>query len=243
MPTGNPPNPPTAREIAAVFRTLGRLYTTHPLHVTPEAQFHALVAVVLSSRTKDPTTNAAMERLWARVEAEVDRMGRGNVPQAGTPVPPRILPQALLAIPEADIATLLNPVGFYKTKARHLRQLAALLLERHGGRVPATREELLELPGVGRKVANLILNICFATAAICVDVHVHRIVNRLGWIETQSPEQTEEALTELLPEKYWTATNLVFVNHGQQICVPVSPFCSRCPIHDRCARVGVAKSR
>jgi len=230
MPRGKraaAPNPPSPRDIAAVFRILGKLYTTHPLHVTPNEQFDALVATVLSSRTKDPTTNAAMERLWAR----------GGYPGRG------VTPEVLLSIPVDEIAALLNPVGFYKTKARQLHALSALLLDKFDGKVPASREELMELPGVGRKVANLILNICFAKAAICVDVHVHRIANRLGWIATGAPEQSEQALMELLPQKYWSATNLVLVNHGQQICVPVSPKCSICPVYKYCARVGVVKSR
>jgi endonuclease III len=216
-----PVNPPDAKAVRDVFRILGKLYKTHPLHVDPRDHFQVLVAAMLSARTRDPTTNAAMTRLW---------------PLASTP-------EQMLAIPEADLAVLLKPVGFWNAKAKYLHELSAMLLARWHGKVPHTREELMELPGVGRKVANLVLNICFNTAAICVDVHVHRIVNRLGWIVTTSPEQTELALMDLLPEKYWSPTNLVFVNHGQQICLPVSPLCSKCPIYDYCARVGVTKSR
>lgn len=226
-PGDPPPNVPTGREIAAVFRILGALYTTHPLHVSPNEQFHALVAVVLSARTRDPVTNEAMARLWERAGAD-----RHDV-----------TPRDILAIPEKELADILNPVGFYKTKAKHLHELSRMLLERFGGRVPQTREELVELPGVGRKVANLILNICFLKSAICVDVHVQRIANRLGWIVSDDPLDTETQLMALLPEKYWTATNLVLVNHGQQVCQPVIPQCSRCAIYKYCARVNVVKNR
>jgi endonuclease-3 len=212
---------PTAREVGAVLRKLAALYPRHPLNVVPREPFQVLVATVLSSRTKDPTTNAAMERLWAR---------------AGTP-------QAILAVPVDELAELLKPVGFYRTKAAHLHKLCRQLIEEHGGRVAATREELTALSGVGRKVANLVLNICFNTAAICVDTHVHRIANRLGWVVTDGPEATEYALMELVPERYWSQLNRVLVNHGQQVCNPISPHCSTCEIVKHCQQVGVIKSR
>jgi endonuclease III len=226
-PGDPPPNVPDGRSIATVFRILGKLYSTHPLHVRPDQQFHALVAVVLSARTRDPVTNQAMARLWQRAGADTHQ----------------VTPEDILAIPEQELAEILNPVGFYKTKAKHLHELSRMLLERFGGVVPQTREELVELPGVGRKVANLILNICFLKDAICVDVHVHRIVNRLGWIVSDEVLDTEEKLMALLPEKYWTATNLVLVNHGQQICQQVIPQCSKCAIYKYCARVNVVKNR
>ncbi|MDQ3023488.1 MAG: endonuclease III [bacterium] len=221
------PNVPTARELATVFRILGAQYTTHPLHVFPEQHFQVLVATVLSARTRDPATNEAMARLWQRAG------GDGH----------EVRPEHLLAIPEKELAALLRPVGFYFTKAKHLHALCTALLERFDGAVPRTRDELLELPGVGRKVANLVLNICFDTAAICVDVHVHRIVNRLGWIVSKDPLDTEHKLMALLPEKYWSPTNLVLVNHGQQVCQPIVPQCSRCAIYKHCARVNVLKNR
>src|SRR5688572_9096315 len=192
-----PPNVPSLREIATVFRILGKLYTTHPLHVTPQDRFHALVAVVLSARTRDPVTNEAMVRLWQRAGADLHE----------------VTPRDILAISVPELAELVRPVGFWNVKAKHLHELSAMLLDKFGGRVPESREELMELPGVGRKVANLILNICFAQAAICVDVHVQRIANRLGWIVSDDPLDTEEKLMALLPQKYWTATNLVLVNH------------------------------
>jgi endonuclease-3 len=226
-PGDPPPNVPSPHDVASVFRILGALYKTHPLHVDPAEQFQVLVATVLSARTKDPTTNEAMGRLWQRAGADKHE----------------VRPEDILAIPEQELAALLKPVGFWNAKARHLHGLSAMLLERFDGRVPQSREELLELPGVGRKVANLVLNICFAKAAICVDVHVQRVTNRLGWIVSDDPLDTEMKLMELLPEKYWSPTNLVFVNHGQQVCQPIIPRCSQCPIYKYCARVNVMKVR
>lgn len=211
----------SARSVGAVLTKLNELYPRHPLNVRPREPFQVLIATVLSSRTKDPTTNAAMERLWARAQT----------------------PAGILAVPADELAELIKPVGFYRTKALHLHKLCRQLIEHHGGRVPATREELTQLSGVGRKVANLVLNICFDTAAICVDTHVHRISNRLGWVATADPEATEYALMELVPERYWAQLNRVLVNHGQQVCQPVSPRCSACAIARHCARVGVGKSR
>lgn len=215
---------PTAalkRKATKVLDTLAPLYPGHPLAVTPADPFQVLVATVLSARTKDPTTNAAMERLW---------------PRANTP-------EAILAMDREELAALLKPVGFFATKAKHLQELSQLLIEQHDGKVPRTREELLELPGVGRKVANLVLNICFDYPAICVDTHVHRIANRLGWVETDTPEQTERALEQLVPQSHWAMLNRVLVNHGQQVCQPSSPFCSRCTLGKGCPRIGVSRSR
>jgi endonuclease-3 len=141
------------------------------------------------------------------------------------------------------IAELIYPAGFYRTKARNLRAIAEILVGEHGGSVPANREELIALPGVGRKTANLVLGIGHGIPAICVDIHVHRIPNRLGLISTRTPEQTELTLEALLPREYWIPVNSLLVRFGQQVCTPVSPWCSRCPLSDECARVGVTRSR
>lgn len=207
----------TPRRAGTVLRRLERLYPRHPLNVRPADPFQVLVATVLSSRTKDPTTNAAMERLWRRASS----------------------PAAILATAEDELAELIKPVGFYRTKARQLHALSRLLLDEFGAEVPAEREQLMRLPGVGRKVANLVLNICFDTAAICVDTHVHRIANRLGWVATSKPEQTEQALMKLVPVRYWTMLNRVLVNHGQQVCQPLRPRCDDCAISRHCPRAGV----
>ncbi len=228
------PNPPTPRQLAVLFRRLDALYPGHPLDNDPAQPFQVLVATILSARTKDPTTNAAMRRLWEAASGQV-------VPGEGAW--PTVTPAMLLALPEARIAELIYPVGFYQTKAKHLLKMSRLLIERFDGQVPRTRDELLELPGVGRKVANLLLNICWDIPAICVDIHVHRICNRLGWVSTKTPEETEFTLMQLVPQKYWSTLNRVLVNHGQQICQPVSPFCSRCSLQGDCPQIGVINKR
>ena len=184
--------------------------------------YRVLVATILSSRTKDDVTAAASTRLFARA--------------------PDV--HELMALTEKDIRELIYPVGFYQTKARHLVATAALLIQRYAGCVPQTIEELVCLPGVGRKTANLVLAVAFGIPAICVDTHVHRISNRTGWVRTVTPEQTEYALMEVLPKRYWIEINELLVSFGQKICTPISPFCSRCGLrNDFCRQVGVARSR
>ncbi len=215
------PRPPSKRAATAFFNKLARLYTTHPLDVTADEPFRVLVGTILSSRTKDPVTNAAIARLWAVART----------------------PEDILAIPEQQLAELIKPVGFHNAKAHNLHGMCEMLINEFSGEIPRTQEELLQLPGVGRKVANLVLNICFDIPAICVDTHVHRICNRLGWICTDTPEQSEFALMEFIEEKHWATLNRVLVNHGQQVCNPVSPWCSRCQVSSQCPRIGVKKSR
>ncbi|MDR1100081.1 MAG: endonuclease III [Treponema sp.] len=180
-----------------------------------------LVSTILSLRTKDEVTLVCSKRLLER---------------AGSPA-------ALLALPEAEVARLAYPAGFYRTKAASLRKIAAILLKEYGGAVPADMDTLLALPGVGRKTANLVLIEAFDLPGICVDVHVHRISNRTGWVSSKTPEETEMALREKLPKKYWKGINALLVLYGQNLCRPISPFCSRCVIKKHCARIGVETSR
>jgi len=180
-----------------------------------------LVSTMISLRTKDEVTAAASARLLQRA------------PTA----------EALASLPEGRIARLIYPAGFYRTKARHLKQAARLIAAQHGGRVPSSMEELLALPGVGRKTANLVRNLGFGLPGICVDTHVHRITNRLGWVRTRDPAQTERALEAVLPRRYWIPINGLLVAFGQRTCTPQSPWCSRCPIRKHCARIGVTRSR
>ncbi len=188
----------------------------------PDEPFVVLVATVLSSRTKDETTVPAARRLLARAPD----------------------PAALSALRPAEVAELIFPVGFYKTKARHLPRLGALLAAEFGGAVPARREDLMRLPGVGRKTANLVLSRAFRQAAICVDTHVHRIMNRFGFVRTHSPAETEAALMQTLPVGWWRRVNELLVHFGQALCRPVGPRCGQCPVTDRCPRIGVvAKPR
>lgn len=149
----------------------------------------------------------------------------------------------MLALDESLIAELIYPVGFYRTKARSIRQVCALLIERHGGQVPADLDALLALPGVGRKTANLVLTMGFGLPGICVDTHVHRICNRWGYVKTKDPDATELALRAQLPQEYWIAINGLLVTLGQNICHPTSPRCSACPVAALCRRVGVTRSR
>ena len=183
--------------------------------------FRLLVACVISLRTKDEVTAEASARLFAMAST----------------------PQALSGLPERRIAKLIFPAGFYNTKARQIREIARRIAREHGGRVPADREALLALPGVGRKTANLVLGLGFGVPAICVDTHVHRISNRLGLVHTKDPEQTEHALEKVLPQRLWIEINDLLVTFGQNVCHPTSPRCSTCPLAARCPRVGVTRNR
>jgi endonuclease-3 len=212
---------------AAVFRALSRALEGQSLPAVSEVAarredpFAVLVSTMISLRTKDGVTADASARLLARAAN----------------------PRELGSLSEAAIARLIYPAGFYRTKARHLRQAARLLVERHGGRVPESMEELLALPGVGRKTANLVRNLGFGLPGICVDTHVHRISNRLGWVRTRTPLETERALEAVLPRRWWIPVNGLLVAFGQRTCTPQSPKCSACPIRAHCPRVGVTRSR
>jgi endonuclease III len=180
--------------------------------------FHVLIGTLLSARTQDRTTHAAAERLFAA---------------AATPA-------AMAALTVRQVEKLIYPVSFYRNKARHLRAACTMLLDRFGGEVPGTMEELLTLPGVGRKTANLVLILAFASRDnICVDTHVHRISNRLGWVKTRTPEQTEQALYRVADRRWWADINLYLVTWGQNVCRPIRPRCAACVISRWCPRVGV----
>ncbi|HDM79476.1 MAG TPA: endonuclease III [Deltaproteobacteria bacterium] len=186
-----------------------------------KSPFHVLVSCVLSLRTKDEVTSAASARLFARANS----------------------PEELLSVPVTELECLIYPVGFYKTKAKNLHRICEQLLERFDGKVPADFDLLVSLPGVGRKTANLVLSKGFGVPAICVDTHVHRISNRLGWISTKTPEQTEKELKKLLPREYWIEINDLLVPFGQKVCQPISPWCSKCDVEKLCAKYGVGRSR
>ncbi len=183
--------------------------------------FLILVSCLLSLRTKDATTASASARLFALATT----------------------PQALAALTVPVIERAIYPAGFYRTKARRLKALCRDLLARHGGRVPDELDALLELPGVGRKTANLVVTLGFGKPGICVDTHVHRITNRWGYVRTGAPDATEAALRRKLPREYWIEFNDLLVPYGQHRCTPVSPFCSQCDLRAWCRRVGVTRSR
>jgi endonuclease-3 len=183
--------------------------------------FQILISTILSSRTKDEVTAAASKRLFSRAAT----------------------PEKMLRLREEDIRRAIFPVGFYNTKARHILRVCRELVEHYGSRVPDTLEELLTLPGVGRKTANLVVSLGFKGDGLCVDTHVHRISNRLGYVETKNPEETEMELRRKLPRRYWSDYNTIMVAFGQNICKPISPLCSTCPVYRHCDRVGVVISR
>jgi len=183
--------------------------------------FQILISTVLSLRTKDQTTAEASARLFRLATT----------------------PEAMVAVPRRTIERAIYPVGFYRTKARYIHGICRDLLTRFGGRVPDTLEELLTLKGVGRKTANLVLTLGFRKPGICVDVHVHRISNRWGYIRTKTPEESEQALRRKLPRRHWMIYNDLLVPYGQNLCTPVSPRCSECKLAGYCERVGVVRSR
>jgi endonuclease-3 len=183
--------------------------------------FETLVSTILSLRTKDKVTEAASRRLLARAPN----------------------PESLVSMSPVEIEQLIYPVGFYHTKALNLLATCRTILGGHRGRVPRTMEELLRLPGVGRKTANLVLTVGFGDYGICVDTHVHRISNIWGYVQTRSPEETEFALRKKLPRRHWKTFNDILVTFGQNLCVPVSPWCSKCPIARYCPRLGVKRFR
>lgn len=180
-----------------------------------------LISCILSLRTKDKTTVEAANRLFK---------------VANTPV-------KVVKLPVQRIQRLIYPVGFYRTKARVILGISKKLIRDFKGKVPDRIDDLLSFKGVGRKTANLVLGLGFGIPAICVDTHVHRISNRLGWVKTKSPEETEYALQEIIPKPEWINLNTTLVTFGQNICLPVSPFCSRCVVRGYCKRIGVNKSR
>jgi endonuclease-3 len=180
-----------------------------------------LISCLLSLRTKDSVSLPASQELFKFART----------------------PHEMLKIPVPFLEKIIYKTGFYRRKAQVLRHVSQALIERFHGKVPNTKEELLSLPGVGDKTANLVLGEGFGIPAICVDTHVHRISNRLGLVKSRTPKETEEQLKKVLPEDYWIEYNHLMVMWGQNICVPVSPFCTTCAVADLCPRIGVKRSR
>lgn len=183
--------------------------------------FSVLISTIISLRTKDDVTLKASQKLLEKAPNAKD----------------------MLALSENEIANCIYPAGFYKRKASQIKKVSQILVEKYNGEVPSNINELLSLPGVGIKTANLTLNLGFGIDAICVDCHVHQISNRLGWIQTKSPEESEKALMKIMPKKFWIPLNELLVSYGQEICTSVSPKCSICPQNSSCPKVGVTKHR
>jgi len=183
--------------------------------------FQILISALLSARTQDGTTLAASTRLFAKAPT----------------------PQALATLPVKQIEKLIYPVSFYRNKAVFVRDAARMILTKFGGKVPSTLDEMIMLPGVGRKTANLVMILAFKSAEnICVDIHVHRIANRLGWVRTRTPEETEQALYKALEKRWWPIVNLYLVTWGQNMCRPVYPRCGDCVLLKVCGRVDVTRT-
>jgi endonuclease-3 len=183
--------------------------------------FRILMSCLLSLRTKDKTTREASARLFALAHQ----------------------PAMMLTLPLQKIERAIYPVGFYRTKAKSIRAICRRLLDVYGGTVPDSIEELVTLSGVGRKTANLVVTVGYGKPGICVDIHVHRISNRWGYVRTKTPEGTEQALRRKLPSPHWITFNDLLVPYGQNLCQPVSPYCSKCKLIEYCDRVGVKRSR
>ncbi len=187
-----------------------------------DTPFNTLISCVLSLRTKDNVTEQASLRLLKKYNT----------------------PEKILTLSEEEIESLIYPVGFYKTKAKRLKEISKTLIDDYSSKVPEDFDELLKLKGVGRKTANIVMVYGHKkTGYLPIDTHCHKIPNRLGWIKTKTPEETEVALRKILPEKYWDDFNDLFVTFGQNICVPISPFCSKCPIGKYCKKINVKSSR
>lgn len=183
--------------------------------------FLILISTLLSLRTKDKTTREAGDRLFALART----------------------PATMLQVPLKKLERVIYPVGFYRTKAKAIHQICRRLIDDYGAKVPDSIDELVTLPGVGRKTANLVVTIGYGKPGICVDIHVHRISNRWGFINTKTPEESENVLRQKLPKQYWITYNDLLVPYGQNLCLPVSPLCSQCKLTELCDRVGVTRSR
>jgi endonuclease-3 len=215
------------RDISKVIRRLEKEVAKWELPIVSalaeehRGPFPILISTILSLRTKDEVTAIAAERLLALART----------------------PEEMLKLSEGKIIKAIYPVGFYRIKAKTILHISKDLIDRFHSRVPDTIEQLLTLKGVGRKTANLVVALGYNKEGLCVDTHVHRISNRLGYVKTKTPDETEYALREKLPSKYWLRYNTLMVAFGRHVCVPISPFCSRCPVFAYCDRVNVLKSR
>ena len=219
---------PRAKHVTPVLRALAREIDGLDLPAvekisesSQEDPFQILIGTLLSARTQDATTAAASARLFAKAPT----------------------PKAMLKLTVKQIEKLIYPVSFYRHKAKHVKETCRILLETFDGVVPGTMEELLTLPGVGRKTANLVLILAFESKKnICVDTHVHRISNRLGWVNTRTPDETEQALYKATDRRWWPTINLYLVTWGQNVCRPVYPRCGQCAIARWCPKLDVAKT-
>lgn len=217
MPARSNTEKPTV-PMEQILETLASVYQYHPMaEITQKDPYKVLIACILSLRTKDEVSIPASERLFKLADT----------------------PETMLRLTPEEIQKIIFPVGFYRNKADTLLEVSQALLTNFNGIVPKTIDELLTLKGVGRKTANLVVGLGHQLPAICVDTHVHRISNRLGYLVTKDPEATEYTLRDTLPLEYWSIINKVMVLHGQQICKPIGPRCDECPVIYGCQQINV----
>jgi endonuclease-3 len=216
------------RTISKVIKLLKEEYKRFNEPIVSQIAYHGdtspykvLISTVISLRTKDDVTRAASLKLFSVADT----------------------PEKMVKLKPDRIEKLIYPAGFYKTKAINIIDISKILLEEYDGKVPDEIDELLKLKGVGRKTANLVVTLGYGKLGVCVDTHVHRISNRFGYVKTKTPEETEFALRKKLDKKYWIIYNDLLVSYGQNLCKPISPFCSKCRISEYCKRVGVTRSR
>jgi endonuclease III len=213
-------------KIKKIMETLKKVYPSHEkttlnrMRDNPEA-FRILISCLISLRTQDKNTEIASEKLFAVAQT----------------------PQEILKLPLEKLEKLIYSSGYYKNKAKTIKHVSEIILKDYNGKVPDTREELESINGIGPKTANIVLAFAFGKNVLPIDTHCHRIPNRLGWVATKTPVQTEIELGKILPEKYWKDFNGIFVQFGKTICVPISPKCSACPVSQYCPKIGVQKSR
>lgn len=209
-------------EFQGVLNSIGKVIpAVSYVAITKNDPFCVLISTLLSLRTKDDVTLKGSQRLLDKADT----------------------PNKMILLSQQEIEELIFPVGFYKTKAQRILEVSHILVDKYDGKVPDNVEALMALPGVGIKTANLTLNLGFGIDAICVDCHVHQISNRLGWINTKTPEESEKVLQTVMPRKYWIPLNELLVSYGQEVCLSVSPKCSMCPEKSRCPKIGVKHSR
>ena len=212
--------------IEAVMENLAKYYdyrertTLNRMRKNPDA-FKVLIACLLSLRTQDKNTEKVSRKLFAIADT----------------------PQKIVKIPQKKLEKIIFSSGHYKKKSKTLKHVLKVLLEEYVGKVPDKKEELLKIKGIGPKTANIVLAFAYGQEVLPIDTHCHRIPNRLGWIKTKTPEQTEKELEKILPKKYWSEFNAIFVLFGQTICQPFSPWCSKCPVSEYCPKIGVTRSR
>jgi len=183
--------------------------------------FQTLISCLLSLRSKDETTEKVSKKLFAKAKT----------------------PKQILKLTNKQLEKLIFSSGHYKKKASTIKHVSKVVLQKYNNKVPDSEEELLKIKGIGRKTSNIVLCLAYNKCVIPIDTHCHRIPNRIGWVKTKTPDQTEQELYKIIPKKYWKSFNEIFVLFGRTICLPISPLCSKCPIKNYCKKVGVTNFR